>query len=69
MGQAQPAPEAQSLHMGDMVVQLDPEHHQIIFAIVEDKKAAPIVFDLNKGIIYNAQFPTVEPVNIQEAPP
>jgi hypothetical protein len=69
MGQAQPAPEAQALHNGDLVVQLDPEHHQIILAITEDKTAAPIVFDLKKGIIYNAQFPTVEPVNVQEAPP
>jgi hypothetical protein len=68
MGQAQPAPEAQMLHNGDLWIQLDPENRQIILFIAEDKKAQPIVFDLKKNLIYNASFPVAEVINIQDAP-
>jgi hypothetical protein len=67
MGAAGPAPEAQMLHDGDMYIQMLPESHQIVFTVMEDKKINPIVFDLNKGLIYNASFPQAEV--IQEAPP
>jgi hypothetical protein len=61
MGQAaSPAPEAQMLHEGDMVIQFLPESHQIVFSVLEDKKINPIIFDLNKGLIYNASFAQTE---------
>jgi hypothetical protein len=49
------------LHNGDVVIQIDAENHQIIFAISEDKKATPIVFDLEQGLILNANFPEPPP--------
>jgi hypothetical protein len=49
------------LHNGDLVIQMNPETHQIIFGIVEKKDAKPIVFDLDSGTIQNAQFPAPPP--------
>jgi hypothetical protein len=52
-----PAPEALALHNGDLYIQLDAEHHQVIFTILENDQISPIVFDLEKNLIYNASFP------------
>jgi hypothetical protein len=68
-GEAQVAAEAQQLHNGDLVIQLDPENAQIIFGALENKKINPIVFDLKKGIIYNASFPQPEVIIPIAAPP
>jgi hypothetical protein len=56
-GQAQVAAEAQQLKNGDMVIQLDPENMQVVIGYLEKKDVNPIVFDLKKGLIYNAAFP------------
>jgi hypothetical protein len=53
------AQEAQMLRNGGVVVQMNPESKQIIFAI-EEGHFPPIVFDLKTGTIMNAQFPTAE---------
>jgi hypothetical protein len=53
------AQEAQMLRNGGVVVQMNPESKQIIFAI-EEANFPPIVFDLKTGTIMNAQFPTAE---------
>jgi hypothetical protein len=60
--EAQVAAEAQQLHNGDLVIQLDPEKGQVIFGALESKNINPIIFDLKKGIIYNASFPQAEVV-------
>jgi hypothetical protein len=49
--QAQVAAEAQTLHNGDLIIQLDSENGQIIFAALENKDIKPIVFDLKKGLV------------------
>jgi hypothetical protein len=53
--QAQSAAIAQQLQNGDIVIQLDPENHQVIFAVAESD-LPPIAFDLNTGTIINAKF-------------
>jgi hypothetical protein len=57
-GSAQVSAEAQQLHNGSVVIQLDSENLQVIFAVLESKNVPPIVFDLKKGLILNAAFPT-----------
>jgi hypothetical protein len=67
--EAQCAAEAQQLHNGDLIIQLDPEQGQIIFGSSESKTIIPMIFDLKKGIIYNAMFPQPEVVDTSPAPP
>jgi hypothetical protein len=66
---SQVAAEAQQLHVGDLVIQLDPEKRQIIFGVLEAKNVNPIIFDLNNGLIYNAAFPQEQiPVDTSPVP-
>jgi hypothetical protein len=69
MSESQVAAEAQQLHNGDLVVQLDPQNGQVIIGSLENKKINPIIFDLKKGLIYNAAFPQAEVIEVGPAPP
>jgi hypothetical protein len=57
---SEPAPEAKLLHDGDLYIQLDSENRRVTFAISEDNKSSPMMFDLKDNLIYNASFPVAE---------
>jgi hypothetical protein len=63
-----PAPEAQMLHNGNLVIQLDSQNNQIIFANTNDKKSHTIALDLKNGYILGASFPPPPPPTIPEEP-
>jgi hypothetical protein len=66
--QAQVAAQAQEVKNGDLVIQLDAEHGQIIFGALESKTINPMIFDLKSGIIHNAAFPPPEVVDTSPPP-
>jgi hypothetical protein len=68
-GNSGPAPEAKMCKDGDLVISLDPDSKQIIFAVLENKKIAPIIFDLKTRLITGCHFPEPEPDPTEQPAP